>query len=40
MSLFFLLIYFCEPQNAATQQPAFFRATHVLSQKITMPTYA
>jgi len=35
-----LLIYFCEPPNAITQKPALFRAIHVLSKKITMPSYA
>jgi len=29
-----------EPPNATTQQLALFRATHILSKKITMPWYA
>ena len=29
-----------EPPNAATQQPALVGATHILSKKIAMPSYA
>jgi len=31
---------FSETPNATTQQPAFFRATHILSKKIPVPSYA
>ena len=32
--------HFTEPPNATTQQPALFRATHILPKKITIPLNA